>query len=54
MRLAAIGGAGFATRALGLFLQLAGRKRRGLSIRPTTRHLEFFLQPLVLMRLVTT
>ena len=48
MRLPAIGGARLAARPLGMRLRQAARKRRRLAIRAALRHLEFFLQSLVL------
>ena len=48
MRLLAVGGAGLPPRSLGVFFRQAAGKRRRLTVRPATRHLEFFFQPLVL------
>ena len=48
MRFPAVGRARLAARSLGVFFRQAARKGRRLAVRAPTRHLKFFLQPLVL------
>ena len=47
MGLPSVGGTGLSSRPHRMRFRQSTRERRGLSIRATTRHLEFLVQPLV-------